>query len=212
MENGELPLEIVDRKNERFLKIADLSSELKDSTGQLHSAARFVIYRNANKNRKKQFDKYGQRIFSPRVYPELSTLRIEAPEFNNPNAWSDRLGCFVIKGRGEGVDVGPGYNNVNVLTQRFNVIPNEHLLISTRARSISGTAKGRIQVNWINEKEQFLSSEIAVFQVDTSDEDFQKSVTVPANAKWGIVYVTPHDQGGHLHYSFLRIMGYTLLK
>ena len=108
----------------------------------------------------------------------------------------------------QGVIVGPGPDNPNVLYQRFPVLPREAFRVIAKASSIrSGSVEGRIQINWLDENDQYISTSIKVINVGKEDSIFTTSFVSPAGAKTGMVYVSPHGKLDIVKYTEMRVLG-----
>jgi hypothetical protein len=77
-------------------------------------------------------------------------------------------------------------------TQLVNVIPGKQYLNSVTARCIKGLTLGRVQVNWMNQKGEFISTNIKTFECNSSFTKETLEVTAPSSARSAIIYATSH--------------------
>ena len=206
MHIGQLPSEIMDDSGTRFWKVRDIKSRLRNADRNIEAEVSFVVYRNSDDNREKYLDSSGRRIFKTGYLHGLTKLRINSPSFDNLKAWNG-VPSKPAPNSAE-VLVGPGPNSTNVLSQRFPVEAGENLKITaivTNGREIP--SKGRLQVNWLAEDESFLGAAISVFNATHLEQVYSKKIIAPQNAKWGVVYVTPHAKDDVLKYRSMEVMG-----
>jgi hypothetical protein len=138
------------------------------------------------------------------IASHLTTIN-SSPTFENEVDWKGR---FQKGPGGKGVIVGPGADNPNVISQRISIRPFEQIKIVTLVSSATKpSATGRIQINWVGDNDQFISSSIKVIDVSKKEQRFENIVVAPAGAVAGILYVAPHTANDILHYSEMRVLG-----
>jgi hypothetical protein len=105
--------------------------------------------------------------------------------------------------------VGPGAENRNVLSQRVAVRPFELMKISAKAISgKSGLSAGRLQINWVDPEDHFISSSGITFQVGHQEEEsFDTIVAAPMRAVAAYLYVTPHAPDDVIRYTEMKLLG-----
>ncbi len=101
--------------------------------------------------------------------------------------------------------VGPGADNANVLYQRIQVEPLIPIKIVARANSFGlRESTGRLQVNWLDVGDRFISSSSVLIKVGGDEKPFEAFITAPNNALFGILYVTPHGPKDAVQFSEMR--------
>lgn len=205
MKNGQMPTEIRDDNGSVFKKISDEKSSYLNGNAITEDEANFVVYKNIDSARNKIYDNSGRRLYKVKNHEELSFLKTKSPRFEIPADWQ---GTPTFVGTDGAIIVGPGPNNSNILSQRFLVTPGEKLKISATVSSANKkTNSGRLQINWADQNEQFLKTDIAIFKVGQLKQQQRKIVIAPPNAKWGVVYVTPHEKNDVLEFYEMSVLG-----
>jgi len=79
-------------------------------------------------------------------------------------------------------------------TQIVPVIPGRKYLLSVKARCLSmpSSAKGRLQVNWLDSKSKFVSTNIRVFDCTKAASFHSMKVFSPSHAVKAVLYATGH--------------------
>lgn len=204
--DGKLPDEIKDNNGVIFKNIYTAKSEFPSFEGSIESEAYLYIYKNSEAGRVINRDSNGKRIFHAEAGENLTTQRSISPTFDDPSAWGRPY--HKPSATSPGVIVGPGPNNLNILYQRFSAIPWEPFIISAKASSAgSSDAKGRLQVNWLDDKDQLIGSSLKVIDVDKIEHVYTSPITAPAGTKYGIVYVSPHGSQDIIKYTEMKILG-----
>lgn len=202
--NGSLPDVIKDDSGISFKKVFMQTSKLNPTSLREEEEAKFVLYKNTNSLQPKSFDGKGLRTYSVSYHNELNKLATQAPNFVPATMWNGKINSV---GGNEGVIVGPGYNNANVLSQSFSVKGAEMLKVRASVSSAgSKPANGRLQINWADEKNNFLGASITVFKASSESHIYSKVFLAPAAASQGVVYVTPHDEKGILNFKSMEVL------
>jgi hypothetical protein len=133
---------------------------------------------------------------------KFTVLLNRDPFFKEPVIWG-KTNALWQKGL-----VGPGAENRNVLSQRVTVKPFELMKISAKAISgKSGLSTGRLQINWVDSEDHFISSSSITFQVGHQEESFETVVAAPNRAIAAYLYVTPHAPDDIILYTDMRLLG-----
>lgn len=202
--NGALPDVIKDNSGVSFKKVFTQTSNLNSSSDHAEDEAKFVLYKNTNPLKGKEFDGQGRRIYSVRYHDELNVLVTQSPNFTPPTLWSGKISSA---GERAGVIVGPGYNNANVLSQSFSVKGSEMLKVQALVSSAGNKfANGRLQINWADDKNGFLGASISVFKASSEPHIYSKVFLAPSTASQGVVYVTPHDDESILNFKSMEVL------
>lgn len=77
-------------------------------------------------------------------------------------------------------------------TQVATVSPGQRYINSVVARCAKEPTLGRIQINWLDGKGQFISTDIKTFECSQTWTEYAMEVTTPPNAVTAVVYVTGH--------------------
>ena len=78
-------------------------------------------------------------------------------------------------------------------SQPVSVVPGRRYQNSVTAMCADQPTQGRVQVNWMDSKGGFITTDIKVFDCATAEATQSMEVTAPANASTAIVYATAHD-------------------
>jgi len=78
-------------------------------------------------------------------------------------------------------------------SQPVSVVPGRRYQNSVTAKCGDQPSQGRIQVNWLNSKGSFITTDINVFDCTPAETTQSIEVTAPANASAAIVYATGHS-------------------
>ena len=128
-----------------------------------------------------------------------------SPRFENYSDWTGSVSKAPI---GEGVIVGPGADNLNVLYQRVLVEPLLPYKILARASSLNAhRSTGRLQINWLDGEGRFISSDGVLIEVGKQEKLYETLVRAPNAAKAGILYVTPHAPEDVVRFTEMRVLG-----
>jgi hypothetical protein len=206
MVNNHLPDEIKDDSGIVFTRIYAGNSEFPNFEGGVESEAYFYIYKNLNSERSLSRDSSGNRIFRVEAGEKLNSPRSSSPTFSEPLSWGP--GFEKARAVGGGVIVGPGPNNSNVLYQRISVQSNEKLKVVARALGVDGaSAKGRIQINWLDSSDNFIGTSLKVIDVAKTEQTYSALFLAPSNAKFGMMYVSPHGEKDVVNFLEMRLFG-----
>ncbi|WP_454876729.1 hypothetical protein [Pseudomonas farris] len=204
MVNGSLPDEISDDAGVTFKKVFYQVSRLDPQFTRPEDEAKFVLYKNVDSSRTKKFDSLGQRIYSVNYHDELNVPVTKSPFFDEPKYWS---GSVHLLKDSMGVEVGPGPESSNVLSQRFSAKAGEMLKVQAIAVNNGKNAgKGRLQINWIDQQGQFINASISIFHATSEPKKYNKVFVAPINAVEGVVYVTPHDKDSILKFKSMEVL------
>lgn len=77
-------------------------------------------------------------------------------------------------------------------TQAISIVPGRRYKNSVIARCTDEPSQGRVQVNWLDSKSNFISTDIQVFDCTPSDTSYSMIVTAPNTAKTAVVYASGH--------------------
>lgn len=202
--DGSLPDEISDNAGNVFKKIYSQTSNLYPQFTRSEVEAKLVIYKNIDSTRTKKFDSFGKRIYTVHFHDELNVPVTKSPHFESAGDWAGMLSRSAKFGD---VEVGPGPESGNILSQVFSVKPGEKLKvegIAARAENVSG--KGRLQINWIDGQGKFISAGISIFNATKEPKKYSKVFVAPLNAIQGVVYVTPHDERSVLLFKSMEVL------
>lgn len=127
-----------------------------------------------------------------------------SPLFDSPDGWGERFAN--ASGHGDGVVVGPGTDNQNVLGQQFQTQPGQFFRVVARASSVDApTALGCFQINWTGPEGAFLSASIKQFEVTPTERQVQHRIRAPENAAGGILYVAPGGAADVVRYTEMSL-------
>ncbi|MFO1321956.1 MAG: hypothetical protein U1F52_20310 [Burkholderiales bacterium] len=137
---------------------------------------------------------------------QLGVLINSAPTFDAREGWSE--GFVKAKGQGPGVVVGPGGGHPTVFAQSFSAAPGERFKVVARAASGAGPkATARIQINWTDAGGRFLAVSSRTFEVTTTETRVEESVSAPAGAASGTLYVVADGEKSIVRYLEMRLLG-----
>lgn len=77
-------------------------------------------------------------------------------------------------------------------SQPVSVVPGRRYQNSVTAMCADQPTQGRVQVNWLDSKGGFITTDINVFNCSSAETSHSMEVTAPANASTAIVYATAH--------------------
>ncbi|UZE19662.1 hypothetical protein LOY70_08705 [Pseudomonas sp. B21-054] len=204
MVNGSLPDEIRDGAGTTFKRVFYQTSHLDPDFTRPEDEAKFVLYKNVDSSRVKKFDSLGRRVYSVNYHDELNVPVTKSPFFDDSKFWSGHP--HLLKDS-LGVEVGPGADNSNILSQRFSTKAGDVLKVQAVAlNSRKRSGKGRLQINWIDQQGQFINTSISIFNATSEPKKYNKIFVAPSNAAEGIVYVTPHDKDSVLKFISMEVL------
>lgn len=139
--------------------------------------------------------------------PSVLTGQVNsAPLFESQQGWG--AGYTKAIGHGPGVVVGPGPGNPNVFAQQFPAKQGEAFHVVARASSVDKPkAMGRIQINWLGAKGEFLSVSSNAFEVTPNEKTFELDVVAPEGTVTGTLYVVADGQDSVVRYTEMRLLG-----
>lgn len=111
---------------------------------------------------------------------------LKYPDFESYAGWSSVPGGFSRVGNGIAVSVSsPAFQSVPVMQKR-------RYLYSVKARCNGLPTQGRMQVNWVDAKSQFIGAEIRVFDCTDSSAEHKMEIIAPPKATMAVVYASGH--------------------
>ena len=125
------------------------------------------------------------------------------PFFENQGNWS--VGFEQARSpKIGGVKVGPGSQNPNLFAQPVPVSSKSTYKISTCAASAGETnGTGKLQVNWLDKKGQYMKTESRTFQLDETLQTYEFAVSAPAGARTAMLYVVPEGEVSVVNYQHM---------
>ena len=81
----------------------------------------------------------------------------------------------------------------NNVSQFVEIIPLRQYLNTVSAKCAVEPAQGRIQINWLDDDRQFISTSIEVFDCETDFTTHSMIITSPAEARFAVVYTSGHS-------------------
>ncbi|MDE2422943.1 MAG: glycosyl transferase [Betaproteobacteria bacterium] len=112
---------------------------------------------------------------------------LKNPEFTSTEGWSLSPGA-AYDSNAKVVTVSV----ISPITQAIAVSPGQRYLNVVVARCDKKPTVGRVQINWLNESGQFISTNIKTFDCMPDWTEQTMEVTAPLSAKIAIVYTTSH--------------------
>lgn len=124
-----------------------------------------------------------------RLLPEYqhAVELVQDPELESLRGWSLTEGVLVSQ---KGVVT---VTRTSPITQAVPVTPRKNYIAEVVARCASNVSQGRVQVNWLDSKGDFLATSIRVFDCTKTWASYRQEVTAPASASVAVVYGTSHD-------------------
>ena len=117
---------------------------------------------------------------------QFHTELLKNPGFSSVDGWVLADGAVITPMDELVVSVAlPAY-------QAVPVTPGRRYLNTIKARCEDQPTQGRIQVNWLNSKSQFISTDIRVFDCLPSLAEHSMEVIAPPKAAFAVVYATGH--------------------
>ena len=84
------------------------------------------------------------------------------------------------------------FSNNNILFQCMSIDELTMYKVSAEFLSVTEDAQARLQINWHDKEEKFMSSSIDVVTPDKFFKEYHKIFITLKNAKIGCAYVAPH--------------------
>lgn len=131
---------------------------------------------------------------------QFDTIINKSPDFQDKTAWVGNVNYDV---NDNSVIVGPSNNNI-----LFQCMPIDELTmykVSAEILSVTEAAQARLQINWHDKEENFISSSIDVVTPDKFFKEYHKIFITPKNAKIGCAYVAPHKDKDIVKYKFVKV-------
>jgi hypothetical protein len=117
----------------------------------------------------------------------FKTELLNNPDFKSINGWA------LAPGAKYDADTGVISTNVaSSATQVVSVASGQRYLNSVVARCAKDQTLGRVQINWLDIKGLFISTDIKTFECSPSWTEHVMEVATPPNAITAVVYVTGH--------------------
>jgi hypothetical protein len=117
----------------------------------------------------------------------FKTELLKNPDFSVIDGWALAPGVIY--------DADSKVMTVNVAasaTQVISVLPGQKYLATVVARCLKDPTQGRIQINWIDSKGQFVKADIKTFDCTFDWSERSMEVIAPPSASAGIIYMTGH--------------------
>jgi len=205
MANGTLPNEIKDEYGVTFKKVFVASSDIPNFVGGIESSTFFYVYKNLNADNLKTYDSNKNRIYHAENGISFNRLKSIDPNINDSKAWGRATKDPEIN---NGVVVGPGPSNSNILVQPFSANYGDDFLIKAKASSNDNYhTQGRLQVNWLDSSGQYISSSLRVINVDRDIREYSFYIKAPPNAKTGWIAISPHGKNDIVRFYEMKVMG-----
>jgi hypothetical protein len=118
-------------------------------------------------------------------YKYMTELLIN-PGFTSIEGWSFAPG---VKNE---ANIGVNVSVTSFATQVTVVSPGRHYLNSVVARCAKENTFGRIQINWLDSKGEFINTDIKTFECSPEWTDHTMEVTAPVSAYNAVVYTAGH--------------------
>ncbi|OUU75627.1 MAG: hypothetical protein CBC29_04850 [Methylococcaceae bacterium TMED69] len=117
----------------------------------------------------------------------FQTELLKNSDFSSLDGWKLSAGAKLNEASGQ-IEV-----SVSVpASQTVVVQPGRHYQNSVTAKCGSQPSQGRVQVNWLDSKSRFISTDIYVFECTPSETTQIIETVAPRNATFGTVYATGH--------------------
>src|SRR5574340_967979 len=140
--------------------------------------------------------------------PALTAQVNQSPLFESAQGWGGGYAKARSKGEGRGVVVGPGSADPSVFAQQFPAKAGEQFKIIARASSVGKPkAMGRFQINWLGSEFKFITAFVQLLEVTPEEKTFEATVTAPAGAIAGTLYVVPDGKEDVVRYTEMRVLG-----
>lgn len=129
--------------------------------------------KNGDLDLRKLNDTYSERLLNP----ELSNL--EGWSLSSPSTYDTSRKILTV-------------NVKTPATQRVEVTPGQPYINSVFARCATTPTPGRIQANWMDAQDAFITTDIETFDCTTEWETHEMNVVAPLNASSVIIYASGH--------------------
>jgi hypothetical protein len=117
----------------------------------------------------------------------FQTELIKNPDFSFADGW-------VLSDESQVLQSGRAFVNVfSTACQQVAVLPGRRYRNSVTALCADQPSQGRIQVNWLDAKSQFISTDIRVFDCSSSESTYAMEVDAPVTATTAVVYASGHS-------------------
>lgn len=118
--------------------------------------------------------------------------RFKAELLENPNFISAKGWTLADGARYDGNEGGVLVSVAAHASQWIAVSPGRRYLHSVVARCFKEKTQGRIQVNWHDAENQYISTDIQTFECSTDWAEYTMEVAAPASAHGAVVYAAGH--------------------
>lgn len=119
----------------------------------------------------------------------FQTELLKNPEFSSSEGWSFSTGSTY-----DPIEKNVTVTVVEPVSQAIVVSPGQRYLNSVVSRCFNGPTLGRVQINWMDEKSQFIKADIKTFECKKDWFENTMEVTAPPTASAAIVYSTSHTE------------------
>lgn len=122
-----------------------------------------------------------------RTHYRFKSELLKNPEFSSTDGWALAPGVAY--------DAVSGVMTTSVsasATQAITASPGQRYLNTVVARCFTETTLGRVQINWLDGKGQFVTADIKTFDCTPEWTEQEMEVSAPKTAAVAIVYVTGH--------------------
>lgn len=118
----------------------------------------------------------------------FQTELLQSPDFSRIDAWSLSPGTQLLADGGVAAGVS------SPTSQTVVVIAGHRYLLSVTAACADEPAQGRLQVNWLDSKSNFIEATASVFACAQSDTLHSMEVVAPLDAAYATVYAVGHTE------------------
>lgn len=119
---------------------------------------------------------------------QLKTELLQNPKFLNRDGWSLSSKVTVLPTNEISVTAS------KVASQVVPVIPGNHYIKAIVAKCGEASGQGRLQINWLDKKSEFISVDINVFDCNKDYKEHLMSVQAPKNATMAVIYAAAHTE------------------
>jgi hypothetical protein len=110
------------------------------------------------------------------------------PDFSSAEGWAGR--SHLARGLSDGVHISVD----KPLIQIVPITSGKRYKNTVTAMCLDGPAQGRIQVNWVDAKARFISTNIRLFNCTDQPASHTMEVVAPASAVQAVIYATGHTE------------------
>jgi hypothetical protein len=144
----------------------------------------------------------------PKAPPIFALAVSQSPLFESARGWGAGYAAARAKAGGKGVIVGPGGGDPTVFAQQFPVRAGDQFKVIARASSVDKPmALARIQINWLDAGNKFISVSAQQVEVARHETAFETILTAPEGAAAATLYVAPGGKDEVVRYTEMRALG-----